>query len=87
MSTDRIGLNPQIEGEIRRQSFTNILQNCQSVTNPFTFRSNKNPKIELDLRIDGFFVHPLERNVKIVQRGRESGYGFGAKQPLKSLAQ
>ena len=48
MTTDRIGLNSRIEGEIRHRSVANGLQNFQSFTNPFTFGSDKNLRIGLD---------------------------------------
>ena len=48
MSTDRIGLNPWIEGEIHHRSVANVLQTFQSVTIPFTFGSDKNLRIGLN---------------------------------------
>ena len=46
MTTDRIGLNTWIKGEIRHQSVANRLHNFQSVTNPLAFGSDQNKWIE-----------------------------------------
>ena len=52
MSIDQIGLNLWIEGE----SIASGLQDFQSLTNPFTFDSVKNPQLGSDRRI---FCAPL----------------------------
>ena len=52
MTTDRIGLNLRIKGEIRHRSVANGLQNFQSITNLLAFGPDQNPRIGSD-RIDG----------------------------------
>ena len=66
MTTDRIGLNPRIKGEIRHRSVANGLHNFLSVTNPLAFGLDQNPRIGSD-RIDGLtdFLYTPTKNANL----------------------
>ena len=64
MTTDWIGLNSRIKGEIRHRSVANGLHNFRSVTNPLAFGLDQNPWIGSD-QIDGLadFLYPLHASI------------------------